>query len=122
MGYILLLEDSEDMLETMTEALELYGHEVVGAMTGHDGLIILENNAPLPDLIISDVTMPILTGMDVLRAVRGNPRLANIPVALMSGRIGDRTEAIECGATAFLSKPFRFSEVEQLLSATFSQV
>ena len=61
---------------------------------------------PLPDLILLDLNMPRLTGIDVLKAIRGNSRLAHVPVAILtsSHSPADRKEAAEAGATAYIPK------------------
>lgn len=111
---ILLLEDDEDMLFTLGEALEMEGHEVVYGHNGNEGLEKLK--IELPDLIISDVKMPGMDGLELIQSVRSNAHWSKLPIVMMSGAASDRGKAIAAGANDFLVKPFRFPELEAVLS------
>jgi CheY-like chemotaxis protein len=115
MALILLIEDNADMLQALTEALEINQHEVIPARTGAEGLQVLEKLNQLPDLIITDVRMPQMDGLTFLQNVRGNPQWSNIPIALMSGQARDMTTAAGVGANAFIPKPFKFQQLEETL-------
>lgn len=115
MALILLIEDNADMLQALTEALEINQHQVLPAQTGAEGLFILQEQSPLPDLIITDVRMPQMDGLTFLETVRSTPAWANIPIALMSGQERDMTSAAGVGANAFLPKPFKFQQLEETL-------
>lgn len=112
--YILLLEDDEDMLFTLGEALEMEGHIVTYARSGIEGLQKLEER--LPDLVISDLKMPGMDGIDFVQAVRRSETWSALPIVMMSGAPADRDKAIAAGANDFLVKPFRFPELEAVLS------
>jgi CheY-like chemotaxis protein len=68
----------------------------------------------MPALVISDVRMPGMNGIELLRAIKSNPRLSHIPVVLMSS--GDmELEAREAGCSAFVAKPFSVDRLLQIL-------
>jgi CheY-like chemotaxis protein len=116
MKRILVLEDNPDMLSTLSEILEINGFIVIPAYSGREGLTALEACDHLPDLILSDLNMPDMDGLQFIRQVRSHERWNAIPVAVMSGMVNDEPIAINAGADAFVNKPFRFDELERLLS------
>jgi len=114
MGRILLLEDNPDMLSALIELFELQNHLVVTGQSGRDGLDELSNNQQF-DLIISDISMPYMDGLTFLQEVRKNSTWENIPITIMSGHVNDEQTAINAGANAFISKPFRIADLHKLL-------
>jgi DNA-binding response OmpR family regulator len=112
---VLLLEDNRDMLAALGEALELNNHAVSYAQNARHGLQILEQSAPLPDIIVSDLYMPDLDGLELLHQMRQNPNWAQIPTIIMSGQATDQQIALNAGANAFLIKPFAYHELETLI-------
>jgi DNA-binding response OmpR family regulator len=116
MALILILEDNSDMLLTLTEALELNNHSVIGVKNGHAGIKTLQQNAPLPDLIISDLNMPEMNGIEFLAQMRHHDDWSSIPIVIMSGRNSDEFNVIEAGASAFLIKPFQYKELDAILN------
>lgn len=111
--HILLLEDDEDMLLTLGEALEMEGHTVTYGRSGTDGLSLLSQT--LPELVISDLRMPDMDGLGFIREVRQQVRWAKLPIIIMSGSASDQDRALEAGASDFLVKPFHFPELESAL-------
>jgi signal transduction histidine kinase len=107
---VLLIEDNPDMSQFVAGLL---GAEfaVRVAQSGDQGLA--QARAQLPDLIISDVMMPGMSGFDLVRALRGDPHTAGIPVILMTAldSVEDRMEAVDGGADAYLRKPFQPREL-----------
>jgi CheY-like chemotaxis protein len=101
---VLIVDDDGALLELLTEFLELQGIEAVAAESGEAALREIEGPNP-PDLVVLDIRMPGLSGNDVLRRMKENPRLARIPVAAMTGM---RTGEFQLVAVPdeFLAKPF----------------
>ncbi|HEU4409864.1 MAG TPA: ATP-binding protein [Polyangiaceae bacterium] len=103
--YVLLAEDNADMRRYVASVL---GREFeVRAVA--DGQYAIEAIAErVPDVVVSDVMMPRLSGFDVVRHVKGDPRLANVPVLLLTARAGsgEVTEGLDAGADDYLPKPF----------------
>lgn len=106
---LLIVEDNRDMREYLAGALR-DGRRVLCAEHGAQGLATAR--AQLPDIIVSDVMMPSMDGLSMLRALRADPRTAHIPVVLVSAkdRDQDRAEGLEL-ADAWLTKPFYMPEL-----------
>jgi CheY-like chemotaxis protein len=102
---IVVAEDHEDIRYVLQRALERAGHTVVAAVDGVEALEAVQQHRP--DVVVSDVDMPRMTGLDLCRAIRADPELRDTPVVLISGALlpGD-PRAIEAGASATLLKPF----------------
>ncbi|MEP7380957.1 MAG: histidine kinase N-terminal domain-containing protein [Gemmatimonadota bacterium] len=107
---VLVVDDNSDMRQYIVRLLrECYQVDMAA-----DGAAALEMmRLRRPDLVLSDVMMPRLDGFGLLRAVRAEPRLATIPVILISARAGDesRVEGVEAGADDYLIKPFSAREL-----------
>jgi CheY-like chemotaxis protein len=102
---IVVAEDHEDIRFVLQRALERAGHEVIVANDGASALEVIRKHRP--DVVVTDVDMPRMTGLDLCRAIRADAGLKHIPVVLASGSMlpGDE-RAAEVGATATLLKPF----------------
>ncbi|MCP5099440.1 MAG: response regulator, partial [Chloroflexi bacterium] len=98
-----LLAGLEDLLETMNNGYEL---EVLTAENGQVGLNIL--NKRMPDLIISDIMMPQMSGFEFLHEVRKNPDWLQIPVIFLTarGEIADKNQAFISGVDEYITKPY----------------
>ena len=109
---VLLVEDNEDFRFYLKDNLSLH-YQVITAENGQSGWHILQHT--LPDLVVSDVSMPVMDGLELCRRIRGNQHTAHLPVILLTARTteADQLEALEKGATDFITKPFSF---EVLLS------
>jgi CheY-like chemotaxis protein len=107
---IVLAEDHDDIRYVLKRTLERSGHTVVTAVDGVQALEAIRRHRP--DVLVSDVDMPRMNGLDLCRAVRADPRLRHIPVVLVSGSLlpGD-ARAAEAGASATLLKPFLPAEL-----------
>jgi CheY-like chemotaxis protein len=102
---IVVAEDDPDIREISVRLLQRAGHLVLPAVDGAEGWrAVLRHD---PDLVVSDIEMPGMTGFELCEAIRGNPATSLVPVILISGVLmpGD-TRAIKMGATALLPKPF----------------
>ncbi|XTZ13701.1 SpoIIE family protein phosphatase [Micromonospora echinospora] len=108
---VLVADDNADMREYLARLLRSAGHrvEVVG-----DGRAALEAaRTSNPDLVVSDVMMPRLDGLQLVAALRADPRTAGTPVLLLSARAGQEAsiEGLEAGADDYLVKPFSAAEL-----------
>ncbi|MBP2228856.1 CheY-like chemotaxis protein [Azospirillum agricola] len=106
MARILLVEDEIDLRDNLEIVLTHAGHEVATAANGRDALSLIERGPP--DLVLSDISMPVMTGLQMLAAVRtGHPDLAEMPIVLLTA-LTDREDVIagrETGADDYLTKP-----------------
>jgi DNA-binding response OmpR family regulator len=106
MSRIFIAEDNEMCRAAMRIAFEGHGYDVVAAIDGQDLLRRLESQRA--DLIVLDLNMPGLSGLEVLRRLREDPRLATIPVLVASAQDdgGTRARCLALGAKEFHTKPF----------------
>ncbi len=116
MAHILLLEDNHDMVLALSEVLTIYGHTVSIGHDGAAGVNALDSGDGLPDVILTDVTMPNMTGFEFLDYVKDHDYYAHIPVAIMSGRRTDEKQALDLGASAFILKPFKFEDLDGIIA------
>ena len=111
MPRILLIEDNHNLREEILNVLELEGYEVVTAENGRIGVERLpEAN---PDLVLCDLMMPDMDGYETLKAIRGNPATALLPVIVLTARDDDQcqSKALELGATGYVTKPFKIPDL-----------
>lgn len=118
--HIILLEDSPELIQLMVDTLEMDGHTVMPGTNGVEGLRLLEEN-PHADLLITDVWMPKMDGIELLKRIRQNPRWNNLRCVVMSGSTGDRSLVGKIGADAFLPKPFRYPDLYELIQKIAQQ-
>jgi len=109
---LLVVDDHEDNVEVLRARLEARGYEVKGANDGQAALDIVEHW--IPDLILLDVMMPKMDGLEVVRRVKANGTLPFIPVIMQTAL--DSTERMvagfEAGADDYVTKPINFAELE----------
>jgi signal transduction histidine kinase/DNA-binding response OmpR family regulator len=115
--HVLLADDNSDMRDYVCRLLEAQGYGVETATDGEAALAAARKRPP--DLILSDVMMPLLDGFGLLRAIRSEPALASIPVILLSARAGEeaKIEGLDAGADDYLIKPFAARELLARVSA-----
>jgi DNA-binding response OmpR family regulator len=111
-GNVLIVEDDADIREMLAALLSMQGFYAVGAEDGLEGLHLLRtvrHRAPeVPCLILLDLKMPRLGGHEFRRAQLGDPTVASVPVAVMSGAGDLEQRAKALGAVATLAKPIDF--------------
>lgn len=112
MKTILIVDDEYDIVSTLQMILSFEGYTVGIAFHGAEALSKLDV-ASLPDLIISDVTMPVLDGYAFVKALKKNPDFAAIPIILMSAAQLDSSRLEEGSYNLFMRKPF---DVDRLLN------
>lgn len=102
---ILVVDDDELIVEMARTALAAQGHEILQAATGEEALKTA--SSALPDLIVLDVGLPGMDGIEVLFRLRGIPSGAHVPVVVLSGRCTreDVMTALSLGAVDYLAKP-----------------
>ncbi len=103
---VLLVEDDVDILEMARELLEQKGHRVVTAGNGEEALRCLER-IERPCVILLDLFMPVMNGVEFLRVLRSerDPRLAQLPVVVVSAAVGTTADEASRMADGFLRKP-----------------
>jgi CheY-like chemotaxis protein len=109
---VYIAEDNPILLQGLERALTANGYGVATAGDGREMLDLLRNR-PLPDILLLDVMMPGMSGIDVLDAVRADPRTANLPVMLITAAAEEliRAPTLNTRAVDVLMKPFRLNEL-----------
>ncbi len=108
---ILVVDDERNILDIIRFNLEAEGYEVITSKDGEDALIRVHGS--MPDLILCDIMMPELDGLEVCRRLKADGRTNQIPVVMLSARTQahDKVASIEAGADDFITKPFDFSDL-----------
>jgi CheY-like chemotaxis protein len=117
MPTILVVDDEEPVRQILAAVLADHGYHALEARNGKHAIEVLEGERP--DLVLTDVMMPILTGKDLCRHLKADPATRAIPVILMSA--AGREVSDGSGADDFLDKPFHLEEVEALVDRWISQ-
>jgi two-component system cell cycle response regulator DivK len=119
MAKILLVEDNEMNRDMLSRRLMRRGFEVIVAVDGELGVITAESE--LPDLIVMDMSLPVLDGWEATKRLKQIPTTCNIPIIGCSAHamVGDRERGIEAGCDDYDTKPIEFArllgKIERLL-------
>ncbi len=118
---ILFVENEPSIIATASKRLELSGFEVVVAENGHDGLA--KARTVQPDLIILDVRLPKLDGLEVCRQLKGDPRYRHIPIVIWTVQASpkERILADQYGADAYILKPTDSKELIRRIQALIAK-
>ena len=110
---ILIVEDEEDAAELFSEMMRVSGFRVL--KTSRSTLALPMMAAEKPDLILLDIMMPEISGIDILRQMRHDPALARIPVIVISAKSmpTDIKNSMEAGASTYLTKPVGYLELKE---------
>jgi DNA-binding response OmpR family regulator len=105
---ILIIEDAQDVLQITKETLQAEGYEVLTASTGKDAFQVLNHTSP--SLVILDLTLPDMDGINICQRIR---RTSRIPIIMVAGKseIRDRVQGFNAGADYYLTKPFSYGEL-----------
>jgi two-component system phosphate regulon response regulator PhoB len=103
---ILVVEDEKDVRDMIRIHLKAAGFDVLEAHNGAEGLVIAKQD--LPAVIILDLMMPEMSGVEVCRALRRNPTTSRIPILMLTAKSteDDKVVGFECGADDYVTKPF----------------
>jgi chemosensory pili system protein ChpA (sensor histidine kinase/response regulator) len=117
---VMIVDDSVTVRKVTSRLMERQGWEVLTAKDGVDAVNQLQD--VYPDMVLLDIEMPRMDGFEVLRTVRRDPRLANLPIIMITSRTGEKhqRQAKELGVNGFLGKPFQeaglMSTIDEVLS------
>ena len=113
---VLVVDDDQSIQRVLVQTLQLEGYEVATASDGVEALETLEGQ--LPDVVILDVMMPKLDGLDVLKRMRSDERTQTVPVILLTARSSqeDIWEGWQSGVDYYMTKPFDVEELLRFLS------
>lgn len=108
MPTLLLVEDNEMNRDMLSRRLQRKGYEVIIAVDGVQGVTLAQDK--LPDLILMDMSLPILDGWEATRQIKNNPQTRHIPIIALTAHAmaGDRDKSIEAGCNEYETKPVDF--------------
>jgi DNA-binding response OmpR family regulator len=112
MACILVVDDDRDVAGTIERTLRRRDHEVSVAYSGAQALQLIQSQCP--DLVVLDIMMPRMDGIEVCHRIRSLPNVATVPILFLTakGKIEDKIEGFEAGADDYLTKPFDLRELE----------
>jgi two-component system cell cycle response regulator DivK len=108
---ILLVEDNPATIDVVQKELEFLGYDAITADDGRKAVEMAE--AHLPDLIIMDISLPQMDGLQATALIRENPKTKSIPILAATARAlpGDREKCIQGGCNDYIAKPFTHREL-----------
>lgn len=111
MRQILVIDDEKDIVETIEYNLSKEGYKVSKSYDGMNGLEAVQKK--MPDIVILDLMLPGMTGIEVCKAMRSDPKTASIPVIMLTakGEETDKIVGLEVGADDYMTKPFSIREL-----------
>ncbi len=106
---VLVVDDDQSLQRAITRALELEGYDVETASDGAEALAVFDGDRPIPDLVVLDVLMPNIDGLNACREIRVRSR---VPILMLTAlqEVDERVEGLEAGADDYLGKPFAIVE------------
>jgi len=121
MAKILLVEDNEMNRDMLSRRLIRKGYEVVVALDGAQGVELARSETP--DLILMDMSLPVLSGWDATKSLKGNPGTVSIPVIALTAHAmsTDRDQALQAGCDDYDTKPIELSRLLEKIEALLSK-
>ncbi|MEG4419853.1 response regulator [Microcoleus sp. LAD1_D5] len=112
---VLAVDDNQDNLELLTQILDLFGCECMGAVDGYAALSAAVDR--VPDLIVLDICLPDIDGMEVVKRIQQNPAIRHIPIVAITAlaKAEDRDRILQAGCVEYLSKPFNIKDLEIII-------
>jgi two-component system, cell cycle response regulator DivK len=110
MSLILIVEDNEKNMKLARDVLQVKGYATIEAVTGEEGVRLAVER--VPDLVLMDIQLPGMNGIEALRVLRANPITAKIPVIAVTASVmqQDRKQIMEAGFDAYVGKPIDLKE------------
>jgi len=118
---ILLVEDNEMNRDMLTRRLERKGYRVIAAHDGAQGRDLAYSE--FPDLILMDMSLPVMNGWEVTRLLKSDPATRNIPIIALTAHAlaTDRAKAIEAGCDDYDTKPIDFVRLQEKISSALME-
>ncbi len=112
---ILIVDDYEDNRQMMRKLLEMIGYSVLEADNGLDAVRLTQQKKP--SVVIMDLGLPLLSGLDAARMIHETPETSEIPIIVLSAydAAGSRDDAIACGCRGYLTKPVDYATLEKTI-------
>ena len=120
-GTILLVEDTDIIVSLVKDYLTYKGYEVIVAYNGREGIYFAKDKRP--DLILMDVMMPIMNGIDATIEIRKDKNLSRIPIIALTALAmpGDHERCLQAGMTDYMSKPVQLNELIEIIEKYVTQ-
>ncbi|HZE71317.1 MAG TPA: response regulator [Pyrinomonadaceae bacterium] len=120
MSLVLLVEDTEDNRFMMRRLLEMSGYTVVEARNGEEAVRMARQERP--QIILMDLSLPIIDGLAATRRIRALPEFADVPIVAVSAHdtADFHSEAMAAGCNSYITKPIDFGELESLIGRLLS--
>ena len=114
---LLVIEDEPSLARVLQMRLEIEGFEVDIALDGAEGMKMIGERKP--DLVVCDLMMPVMDGLEVTRAMKGNPKLKSIPILILTALKSEKQmrELEKAGADGFATKPYDGKELSSRIRA-----
>ena len=119
---VLVIDDDDDLCDTLRELLEEHGHAVACASNGRQALDLLHAASPLPDVILLDLMMPVMNGWDFRGVQKRDPALASIPVVVITATGSARERVGLMGVEEILLKPIHLDQLLAVIADATSGV
>jgi len=118
---VMIIEDEADAAELFSEMMRINGFRVIKMFSSAPAIPIISQEKP--DVILLDVMMPDISGLEVLRYIRREPDLSAIPVIILSAKSmpSDIKTGIEAGASLYLTKPVGFQDLKNAVELVLSE-
>jgi len=118
---VVIVEDEPDTAEMLAEMLRVEGFRVLASHASVPAITLISAN--IPDLVILDIMMPDISGLEVLKFMQRDPKLAKIPVVVVSAKSqpSDITTGLNAGASAYLTKPVGFADFKQTVEKVLAR-
>jgi CheY-like chemotaxis protein len=112
---ILIAEDFEENRTALTLILKYAGFDVIEVEDGRQAVEAVRQEEP--DLVLMDVTLPVIDGLQATREIRSDEKFERLPIIILSAHDNDeiRRQAAEAGGSEYLSKPFEIAELKKLI-------
>jgi two-component system alkaline phosphatase synthesis response regulator PhoP len=119
---VMIIEDQPEAAELFSEMMRISGFRVLTLSRGEPAISMMSHDRP--DVVLLDIMMPDLSGLDLLRQMRLDPRLEKIPVILVTAKTmpSDIKVGLEAGASVYLTKPVGFQELKDAVDRTLASI
>ncbi len=116
MAKLLVVEDNEINLDMMVRRLQRRGYTIVTAVDGQQG--IDKTRSENPDLILMDMSLPVVDGWEATRQIKNDPSVNHIPVVGLTAHamVGDKEKALNAGCDDYATKPVEFEKLIELIN------
>ena len=120
MAKILLVEDHEMNRDMLSRRLKRKGYEVIFALDGTEGVEMARSEAP--DLILMDISLPVMDGWEATKQIKADPAIQSIPVIALTAHAmpGDREKSLAVGCDGYETKPIEFTTLLTKIKALLS--